>query len=142
MKNWDEYLYGFAKHAATKSKDSTKVGAVLIGANREVMLTGFNGPPRGVIDSDDRFERPRKYLFASHAEMNLISFAARLGIKTASCMIYVTHFPCSACARLLIQAGIAVVVFGNGKTAMPSEEFDAAMEMFCEAGVVVREVML
>lgn len=137
---WTEYLYGFAKHAAVKSKDSTKVGAVLVGPEGEVRLTAFNGPPRGVNDTPDRFERPRKYLFASHAEANLVAFAAREGIRTKGCAVYVTHHPCSACARSLIQAGVARVFVGDGKTSMPLEEFTAAEAMFDEAGVEVEVV--
>jgi dCMP deaminase len=51
VKNWYEYYMGFARHAATASKDSTQVGAVLVGRDGEVRLTGYNGPPRGVVDS-------------------------------------------------------------------------------------------
>ena len=65
---WKTYLYGFARWAANNSKDSTKVGAALVGPKLEVRLTAYNGPPRGVRDTSDRLERPRKYLFASHAE--------------------------------------------------------------------------
>ncbi len=140
--NWDTYLHGFAKHAATKSKDTTQVGAALVGPAREVRLTGFNGPPKGVVDSAERRERPKKYLFASHAEANLIAFAAREGISTKGCTVYVTHYPCSACARSLIQAGIACVVTGDGITSMPDAEFVAAAQMFEEAGVEVRPVWL
>lgn len=133
--NWQQYLYGFAVHAALKSKDSTQVGAALVGRNKEVRLTSYNGPPRDVRDVPERFERPRKYLFASHAEANLIAFAAREGIRTASCTVYVTHHPCAACARTLIQAGVSEVFYGPGTTSMPAEEFEAAAVMFREAGV-------
>lgn len=96
--NWCYYLMGFAKHAALKSKDSTQVGAVLVGPDREVRLTAFNGPAHGVADLPWRFERPQKYLYASHAEANLIAFAAREGIRTKGCTVYVTHHPCASCA--------------------------------------------
>jgi dCMP deaminase len=135
---WDEYLYGFAEHARKKSKDSTQVGAVLVGPDKEVLLTGYNGPPRGVLDSDDRFVRPRKYLFASHAEANVIATAAKRGISTDGCTLLVTHHPCSACARSIIQSGIRSVVYGPNTTSMPTEEFEAAAVMFKEAGVDVK----
>lgn len=138
--NWDDYYFGFAKHAALKSKDSTQVGAILVGPDGEVRLTGYNGPPKGVLDLASRRERPAKYLFASHAEANLIAFAAREGIRTKDCTVYVTHAPCSSCARTLIQAGIAEVRFLGGQTSMPSEEFRAARDMFREARVTAREV--
>lgn len=135
--NWADYYMGFARHAATKSKDSTKVGAVLVGPDGEVRLTGYNGPPRGVRDIPQRFERPAKYLYASHAEANLIAFAAREGIRVVGCAVYVTHMPCASCARSLIQAGVSTVVYGDGTTSMPDEEFRAAREMFEEAGITL-----
>lgn len=138
--NWDEYFLGFAQHAATKSKDTTKVGAALIGPEGEVRLTGFNGPARGVKDLPERFERPAKYLWCSHAEEGIISFAAREGIKTKDCTLFTSHQPCAKCSRMIVNAGIVAVVYGPGKTSMPLEEFEAGMTMFNEAGVKVRRL--
>lgn len=137
--NWGDYLMGFAEWAAQKSKDPTKVGAVLVGPEREVRLTAYNGPPCRVKDSPARLVREGgvKYRYASHAEQNLVAFAAREGIRTQDCSVYVTHYPCSSCARSLIQSGVVRVVVGTGTTSMPQEEFDAAAEMFEEAGVQV-----
>jgi len=129
------YQMGFAKHAATRSKDETQVGAALIGPEGEIRLTGFNGPPAGVNDTPDRFERPRKYLFASHAEQNVIAFAAREGIQTKGCTLYVTHIPCSSCMKSIIQSGIVNVVYDIGTTSMPEAEFEASREMAGEADV-------
>lgn len=131
--SWHPYHMGFAKHAARKSKDSTQVGAVAIGQHKQVVETGFNGPPRGVQDLPERRERPAKYLYAAHAEANLVATAARSRLEGST--IYVTHLCCSGCTKSLIQAGVAKVVFGEGKTSMPDEEFEAAKVMFKEAGV-------
>lgn len=133
--SWPDYYMGFAQHAALKSKDSTQVGAILVGPEGEIRLTAYNGPPRGVEDHAWRRERPSKYLYSSHAEANLVAFAAREGIRTADCAVVVTHMPCSSCARALIQAGISEIVFGDGTTSMPIEEFNAAKNMFAEAEV-------
>lgn len=135
--SWTPFLMGFAHHAATKSKDSTKVGAVLVGENKEVLLTSYNGLPIGVSDLHERYQRPIKYLYCAHAESNLIAFAARNGIATNGKTVYTTHYPCSSCARTLIQAGIKCVVVGDGLTNMPQQEFDVAKEMFNESGVEV-----
>lgn len=139
--DWESYYYGFATHAAVKSKDSTQVGAILVGPDGEIRLTGYNGPPKGVEDLPERRERPAKYLFASHAEANLIAFAAREGIRTKGCTVYVTHMCCASCARTLIQAGIVRVMYGPGTTSMPAEEFRAAQQMFAEADIVVMPVL-
>src|SRR6266511_3221320 len=132
---WDEYYMSFAEAAAKKSKDSTKVGAVLVDPHGSVILTGFNGPPRGVEDRPERFERPTKYMYASHAEANLIAFAARNGIRTEFCMVVTTHVPCATCARTLIQAGILKVLYGKGTFQALEVELESTRAMFSEAGV-------
>lgn len=134
-KSWPTHLMDFARLAAEQSKDSTQVGAALVLDGNIVALTAYNGPPKGVKDSPARRERPAKYLYTSHAEANLIAFAARRGIRTEGATVYVTHYPCSSCAKALIQAGVSQVVFGTGATSMPDEEFDAAAVMLSEAHV-------
>ncbi len=139
--NWTDYFMGFARHAASKSKDpSTQVGAVVIGPDGEIRATGYNGLPRGVADLPERMERPAKYLWTSHAEENLVAHAARVGVSLKGCTVYVTHFPCSRCARSLIQAGITGVVVDRGTTSMPCEEFEVAEQMFAEAGVTIKRL--
>lgn len=138
--DWGTYYMNIAHAAAMKSKDSTKVGAILVGPSGDIRLTAFNGPPRGVQDLSKRRERPEKYLFSSHSEANLIAFAAREGIRTSGCAVYCTHMPCASCARTLIQAGVVRIVCDAGGTSMPPAEFEAAAVMFEEAGVEVFKV--
>lgn len=137
----DAYYADIAEAVSRASKDTTKVGAVLVGPSGEIRLTGYNGPPIGVLDTADRFERPRKYLFASHAEMNLIAFAARTGVQVDGCIVVVTHQPCSICTRLLIQAGVSAVLFGDGTTSIPEEDARAAQEMAAEAGMPMEKII-
>ncbi len=134
--SWPEYFYAFAHLASRKSKDDTQVVAALIGPDGEIRLTGYNGPPRGVSDLPARRQRPAKYLFVSHAEANLIAFAAREGIRTKDCTVYITHAPCCDCMKAMIQAGISKIVYGPGTTSMPAEMFEAAKVMAQEAGVI------
>lgn len=140
MPNHD-YFMGFARHAATASKDSTKVGAALVGPDGEVRLTSYNGPPRGVRDLPERFVRPEKYLWVAHAESNICSFAARSGIATLGCDIYVTHMACNDCTKLLIQAGVRRLFYGNGKTHMDPEIFEVSKVMMKEAKIECVEVL-
>jgi len=135
--DWVDYYMGFAQHAALKAKHTTKVGAILVGPDGEIRLTGYNGTPRGVKDTPERTSGPDRHRWHSHAEANLIAFAAREGIRTSGCTVYVTHHPCASCARTLIQAGVKKIVVGTGTTSMPSEEFEVAAVMFREAGVEV-----
>ena len=78
---WDNRFLSMAKLIATWSRDrSTKVGAVIVGPNREVRSVGYNGFPRGVNDAiESRYERPGKYDWTEHAERNAIYNAARYG---------------------------------------------------------------
>jgi len=133
---WNDRFLALAGFVAGWSKDpSTKVGAVAVDESRRVVETGYNGIPRGVSDLPDRMERPAKYLWTSHAEENLVAHAAR--DRLAGTTVYVTHFCCARCARSIINAGVARVVVGAGKTSMPQEEFDVAAAMFAEAGIHV-----
>lgn len=141
-KNWNEYFLEMAHLVASKSKDpSTKVGCVIVTEDKVVAATGYNGLPRGVEDKPERMERPAKYLWTSHAEENAVSQAARVGMPLKGGIAYVTHMPCSRCARTLVQAGVSVVVVDRGTTSMPKEEFEVAMQMFNEAGVDVAQML-
>jgi dCMP deaminase len=137
--DWDSYFTSMANLVASKSKDrSTKVGCVIVGPTNEVRSTGYNGFCRGIDDwVEARHSRPEKYLWAEHAERNAIYNAARNGIRLEDCTLYSTVFPCSDCARGIIQSGIKRVVTAqyNKSTSMPDHNFDRALEMFTEVGV-------
>ena len=101
---------------AKLSKDaSTKVGALVLGPSFEIRSLGYNGAPRGcAADEDERGKnRPEKYFWFSHAELNAITNAARVGTPLDGCTLLVTHPPCMDCARAIVQAGIVCVVARN-----------------------------
>lgn len=110
---------------ALKSKDpSTQSGCVLVGPDHEVRSTGYNGLPRGVDDNNpDRNERPIKYKWYAHAELNAITNAARCGIATKGCTAYVNWHPCARCTAALIQAGVCRIVYYE----IPNDEAGAAL---------------
>lgn len=138
MQDWAEHFMGMASYVSTRSKDpSTQVGCVIVTDDKTIISTGYNGIPRKVADLPERMERPAKYLWTAHAEENAVASAARHGAKVKGATAYVTHHPCSRCARSLIQAGISKVIVGPGVTNMPEEEFTVAAQMFWEAEVVV-----
>ena len=107
-KKWDRRFIDLARHIAQWSKDpSTKVGCIVVGPDREIRSTGFNGFPRGIDDSAERLnDRALKYPLVCHAEENAIMHAARTGISLKDCSAYVTWPPCTRCARSLVQAGV------------------------------------
>lgn len=116
-RSWDEYFIDLANTVRTKSKDpSSKIGAVVVGVDKEVLSTGYNGFPRGIDELDDaRWTRPVKYEYVSHAEANAIFNAARIGVSLKGATLYLVGFgppsyPCTECSKAIIQAGITRVV--------------------------------
>jgi len=142
--SWDDYFVEMARLVATRSKDqSTKIGAVIVGPDNEVVSTGYNSFPRGLNDDlPERQERPEKYLWIEHAERNALYNALRHGASgLKGYRIYLScHIPCTDCARGIIQSGIAEVILG--KTSSHSkkwqEQAEKSAQMFKECGVHVR----
>lgn len=128
---------------ASWSKDpSTKTGAVVVGPDKEIRATGYNGPVRGVDDDvQERFERPVKYEFFEHAERNALYNACLTGVSLKGCVMYATHAPCTDCARAIIQAGIKTVVTNkiiideNTPKNTWRDKLIYSEQMFREAGV-------
>ena len=129
-----------------RSKDrSTKVGAVAIDDNYCLKGSGYNGFPRGTNDDlDSRHERPLKYRWTVHAEMNVIAQAARPVLEGTTLILTSLH-PCATCAGLIVQAGIKKVVtrrteqikrIESGRADW-DEEALITLEIFKEAGVEV-----
>ncbi|MFA6679054.1 MAG: dCMP deaminase family protein [Candidatus Methanomethylophilaceae archaeon] len=141
---WNEYFMGMAELTAKKSKDrSTKVGCVIVNIFNSVISAGYNGFPRGVDDDlEYRHQRPFKLYWTEHAERNAIYNAARYGIPTDNCSMYISGhgWPCSDCARAIAQSGISKVVTMEGKFEGEgdwAENCRIGSEILIEAGVAL-----
>ena len=140
---WHNRFMEMAKLVASWSKDpSTKVGAIVVGPDREIRSTGYNGVVRGVDDNiPERLERPTKYDFFEHAERNAVYNACLIGASLKGCVIYVTAMPCPDCARAIIQSGIKMVVThkvefdANTPSGTWRDKLVYSEQMFKEAGV-------
>ncbi len=142
--NWDQYFLNIAEQVKEKSKDRrTKIGAVIVGKDNEIVSTGYNSFPRGIDDDvEERQERPEKYFWMVHGELNAILNAARIGVSTNGCKIYLTcGVPCSNCGRAIINAGITEVYCKTEDTTRNREKWDEeaarTLKMFEESGVEV-----
>lgn len=130
-----------AQSVSRLSKDpSTQVGALVLGAAGEVRSLGYNGAPRGCrADEDERgMARPEKYYWFSHAELNAITNAARVGTPLEGSVLVVTHFPCMDCARAIVQSGIRKVYYANFDDPFLErweEHIKRAIRLFNECGV-------
>ena len=100
-----------------------QIGCVLV-KDKKIMATGYNGSPSGLkhcveigclrkqmgIPSGERHELCR----ALHAEQNAIIQAAISGINISDSTVFCTHFPCSLCAKMLINAKISKIYYLEG----------------------------
>ena len=142
--NWVDYFRSIAETVKEKSKDErTKIGAVIVGKDKEIVSTGYNSFPRGIDDwKADRQERPEKYFWFEHAERNAIYNAARIGVSTKGCTMYLTcGMVCADCARAIINAGIVRIFLKRGGGAKSDKWLESAARsemMFEEAGVSVQ----
>ena len=138
----DQYFMNIARTVATRSTCiRRKVGAVIV-RDKHIISTGYNGNVSGLphcldvgclrdeldIPSGTQHETCR----AIHAEQNAIIQAALHGISTKDSTIYVTHTPCIICAKILVNAGIKKVVYGD---TYPDA---AGLELFASADVLTR----
>lgn len=140
MKPWDQKFFSLAKEYASWSKDpSTKVGAIAVNSQRDILSHGWNGFPRGIKDTEERLnDRPTKYKYMVHGEMNCIYNATRMGRSLNDSDLYVYGLPvCSECAKGIIQVGIKNVFM-----CYPAEigekwkdSFEQTKENFEETGV-------
>lgn len=119
----DDYFMEIAKVVASRSTClRQKVGAVIV-KDKRILTTGYNGAPTGMphcldigclreqlkIPSGERHELCR----AVHAEQNAIIQAAYHGVSIKDSTLYTTHQPCIMCAKMIINAGIRKVVYGQ-----------------------------
>jgi dCMP deaminase len=112
---WDEYFMNIARQVATRSTCSRKHVGALIVKNRMILATGYNGSLRGLAHCDDvgHLMENGHCVRTVHAEANAIVQAARSGTSLEGAAIYVTASPCFNCFKLIANAGISKIAFGE-----------------------------
>jgi len=120
--DWDDYFLSIAKVVATRSNCVRRqTGAVIVTQEHQIITTGYNGTPRGYRNCDEggcprcSGDAPSgsdlSECFCSHAEENAIVQAALHGVSVKDGHMYATHSPCLICAKMIVNAGIRLVVF-------------------------------
>jgi dCMP deaminase len=141
---WDEYFMGIAQVVATRSNCIKRQVAAVIVKDRRIVSTGYNGTPRGVkncneggcarcnsfADSGTKLDE----CVCSHGEENAIVQAAYHGIAIKGATLYTTFSPCLACSKMIVNSGIAEVVYNE---AYPMGE--TATRLLSEAGIILRQ---
>ncbi len=104
-----------AREVATRSTcDRKHVGAVLV-RDKCILATGYNGSIRGVPHCDEvgHMMEDGHCVRTVHAEANAIVQAAKNGVRIDGSSIYVTASPCWSCFRLIANAGVTRIAFGE-----------------------------
>ena len=113
------------------SKDpSTKVGCIIATPDNKKFSMGYNGFARGMEENAERWQRPQKYEYVIHAELNAL---LNCPFDTAGASLYCTHQPCHRCIQHLINAGVSRVVFRHEYANMTHPEiWEEAASLFDE----------
>jgi len=136
MKDWDKTFIEIAEKFAEQSTCvKRKVGAVLV-KDLRILSTGYNGTPsgfsncngvfrdvdektgkinlnKGILYGESQFITHHDFAerYEIHAEQNCLSFAAKNGVSTDGCTLYITTAPCVHCAKIIIASGIKNVIY-------------------------------
>lgn len=147
LEKWDRRYLRIAKEVSTWSKDpSTQVGVVLVNPQGHIVATGYNGFPRQIADTPERWNtRETKYQLVVHAEVNAILQAGERA-KGATLYIYPSFMLppiCQECAKVAITAGVTAIVGYNPdvndeRVKRWAGSISVAREMWNEAQLGVR----
>jgi len=113
--SWDEYFMNIARVVATRATcDRKHVGAVLV-RYRTILSTGYNGSIRGLPHCTEagHMMEDGHCVATVHAEANAIIQAAKNGVAIDGATIYTTASPCWPCFKLIANAGLSRVYYGE-----------------------------
>ena len=122
--DWDEYFKEIVQVTSKRSPcHRLKVGCLLVHNNR-IISQGYNGflpdcPHHSIIRNDHEQA-------TIHAEQNAICDCAKRGVSTLNCTVYVTHYPCIICTRILLASGVREIKY------IDDYKNDELVEHFCK----------
>ena len=122
--SWDTYFIEITRLVATRSTCIRRQVGALVVKDKRILATGYNGAPKGLPHClevgclRDQMNIPRgerhELCRGIHAEQNAIIQAATSGTSMAGADVYTTHYPCSLCMKMLVNAGIERIVYIEG----------------------------
>ena len=135
--HWDDYFMQMAEMVATRSTcNRANVGAIIV-KDKRVLSTGYNGSPAGLehCDEDGHEMEDGHCVRTIHAELNAITIAAKNGVSIDKSEIYITHFPCYHCFKILANVGIKAIYYKNAYR--PAQKI---MDYAKQLGIELQEV--
>ncbi|MGX7013147.1 ComE operon protein 2 [Vagococcus silagei] len=136
---WDQYFMGQSVLLSLRSTCTRlAVGATIV-RDKRIIAGGYNGSVSGDVHCIDEgcFVVDGHCVRTIHAEMNAILQCAKFGVKTDQAEIYVTHFPCLQCTKMILQAGIKKIYYLKD---YHNDEY--AIRLIQQAGATVEQVKL
>lgn len=141
QERWDRHYMKEAYLSSELSKDNIKVGSCIVSADNIIISKGYNGLPRYVRDTEQRYGSNERNLFIIHAEVNAIYNACRSSTNLLHSTIYITHPPCPSCSGAIIQSGISRVVIDESSHLMMMEKpkhrdgWEISKQLFLESKI-------
>ncbi len=140
--DWHTYFMDIAKVVALRSNCLKRKVAAVIVQDRRLISTGYNGTPRGIRNCNEggcprcsslgESGKGLDMCICSHAEENAIVQAAYHGVRIKGSSIYSTFSPCLLCTKMIINAGIAEVIYQSSYSLE-----DLSLNLLKEAGITV-----
>lgn len=107
--DWDSYFMSLALLISNRSPSTRlKVGSVIV-KDKRVISSGYNGFTAGAPHVS--IMRDGHEINTIHSEQNSISDTAKRGIPIENSTIYITHFPCINCSKLIMSSGIKKIIY-------------------------------
>lgn len=132
--SWDNLFMAIAFLTAKCNKDQKKkVGACIVDSDKKIIGIGYNGMPTG-CNNKTFLDHDFACSFECHAEMN--AMLNKNSIHLQNCTIFVSLYPCSESAKIIIQSGIKEVLYLPDPI---SYKDPATKKMFDASGVEIRE---
>lgn len=137
--SWDQYFMAQSHLLALRSTCTRLMVGATIVRDKRIIAGGYNGSVSGSVHCIDEgcYIVDNHCVRTVHAEANALLQCAKFGVATEGADMYVTHFPCLQCTKLIIQSGLKNIYYATDYRNDPFAE-----QLFKETGVKTKQVPL
>lgn len=137
--SWHQYFMAQSHLLALRSTCTRLMVGATIVREKRIIAGGYNGSVSGSLHciDDGCYMIDGHCVRTVHAEANALLQCAKFGVATEGAEIYVTHFPCLQCCKLIIQSGIKTVYYAEDYRNHPY-----AIQLFKEAKIKTEKIPL
>lgn len=135
--SWDEYFMNIAFLVSKRSScKRLSVGCVIISNDNRIIASGYNGHLPGT-SHDNSIIKDNHEQVINHAEANAICDIAKRGVISKDSIIYITHFPCINCFKLLVSSGIKKIKYYNNY-----KNDDIVIKLALESSISIQQLKI